>query len=621
MKKLKTFLMAFIAMFMMVGTAFAEDYFEVVGKEPKYDEKQFSDALEAVEEGGTIKLLKDVTFDTTNFKIEKNIILDLNSKTMEFTGKTSNSYSGLVIRGHNLTVKNGTIKSSATSDDALVPAIIFASNGANIKLEDVDLTMSGNGTAITLYTFNKEASKVTTLDIDKDSTVSGTGDQSKATITNYCQNAQIDVYGTVKHSRTYSAINNASDGKANINIHDGAYIESSKSGGILHMGEGKVTVEGTIKGYSSGVTIINGSLEVKDGAEITATGGIGESDKNADGKVEDNGAAVFVAPDPNKNVVLDVTGGTLTSTTKAAISAVKDNSKLTISITGGTFTGNDEVGALNVKDKTNFVKGGVYSSNIASKNYVSEEDKMVSLNHNNDTNYYIGEDTNKVVALAQSGDVIDVLQGDFKPTESLGENVTVKNSGTGEVIVNETTIEKDKSYTTPIVNTGATGDKTILEGITYETEEDVVLEGTLVTETDDIFAAMVKEAESKGYTKILKMLDISVKDNKTFTNPITITFNLGSEYNGKTVYIIHRLHDESYQKAEETVKDGKVSITVKELSPFIIALKEEKAEEVNPNPTPNNAQTSSINILGYGVVGVASLGGLVILAKKRKENN
>ncbi len=620
--KLNTFIFAIMAMFAMTMTVFAEDYFRVKGKEGSYD--TLKKALAAVDENGVIELIKSVTYNNASIVIsDKKFTLDLGGNVMNFEGDLNSGYSGIVVGNTDITIRNGEIKSSVTTESETFPTIIFAYNNSNVNLESAKLTMTGNGSAINLYTFKGLNGKVT-LNIDPYSTVIGSGEKTKATITNYCTDAVIDVYGTVKHSKTYSAINNGKDGIVDINIHEGALIESTSSTGLLLLGKGNTVIEGTVKGYSSGVAMVNGSLDVKEGAQVIATGTVSGHDSDADGSVLDNGASVFALPDKDVDVTVKVEGGVLTSQNNAAISAPGDNSKLNISVTDGTLTGNSEVGAVAVNGKTKFISGGVFSSNVMEKDYLTSNEDVVSLTHNNSTNYYVGENTFDVASLAQSGDVIDVLKGDYKPTETLRENVTVKNSGEGEVVVNDTPVTKDEPYTTPVVNTGSGDDKenTILEGVTYETEEDITILGKVITEKDDTYEEMIKLAVEKGYDKLYQMYEFYEKDGKSLTKPLIITFELGSKYNSKEVYIIHKLHDGTYQKVEEVVKNGKVSITVNELSPFIIALKEEeKVEEEKKDPTPNNAQTSSMNTALYGITGIASLTGLVIVAKKRKANN
>ena len=436
---------------------------------------------------------------------------------------------------------------------------------------------------------------------------------------------------------------------------------------------GKLTIEGngTIKVKDGDKTTNVPTVNVKSGAELVMNGGTIEGiavDHSAAlynaGKLTINdGTIKSVAVDENNgnkgawgltNVgTATITGGTFIQGN--AFSVLSNNKTMTISggvfspegtgirnslitnvkgaevdavtltITDGTFKAASgakiiSVGSDEGKKGTATITGGLFietgvDAAVAVKNYMGSE-SIVKLN---DT-MYVGTSTTKVAEDAKANDTIEVLQGDYTETE-MPAGITVKNSGGGIVTINGETVEAGSSI---ITKEKVEEEKinTIVEGVTYETEEDVVLEGTVITETNDVFAEMIKEAEAKGYTQILKMFEFKEKEGKTFAKPITITFEVGSEYNDKVVYIIHRLHDGSYQKAEEVVKDGKVSITVTELSPFIIALKEEEtAEEVKPNPTPNNAQTSSMNVLGYGIVGVASLGGLVILAKKRKENN
>lgn len=167
--------------------------------------------------------------------------------------------------------------------------------------------------------------------------------------------------------------------------------------------------------------------------------------------------------------------------------------------------------------------------------------------------------------------------------------------------------------TKPIMNLGAYG--TTLEN------------GTPVNmvrlETDDeIYKAMAKELESKGLKNILGCYELTAYG--TTTNNMKVSFNLGSNYNGKEVQILHKKKDNTYEIFKTSVADGKAEITVSEFSPFMIALSDSSATTPtteNVNKAPNNAQTSSIDIVLYSILALGSLVGItyILVSKKKKE--
>ena len=112
-------------------------------------------------------------------------------------------------------------------------------------------------------------------------------------------------------------------------------------------------------------------------------------------------------------------------------------------------------------------------------------------------------------------------------------------------------------------------------------------EGVTITVTEKQNATMENEIKNKGYTNILGSYELTLEGATELSNPIKVTFNLGTEYNGKTIYILHQKKDGSFEDFEEKVVDGKVTITVSELSPFVLAVKENNTQ----TETPQDEQT------------------------------
>ena len=81
------------------------------------------------------------------------------------------------------------------------------------------------------------------------------------------------------------------------------------------------------------------------------------------------------------------------------------------------------------------------------------------------------------------------------------------------------------------------------------------------------------EAIDKGYLNILGSYEVTVKENKEINNPINVTFKVGTDYNDKTICIVHQKKNGSYETFEKVAKNGKVTVTVNELSPFVLAVK------------------------------------------------
>lgn len=139
-----------------------------------------------------------------------------------------------------------------------------------------------------------------------------------------------------------------------------------------------------------------------------------------------------------------------------------------------------------------------------------------------------------------------------------------------------------------------------------------------VEKNDELYKELAKELEKKGLTNILGCYELTAYG--TIGSDTKVSFNLGTNYNGKEVQILHKKHDGSYEIFKTTVNEGKATITVNEFSPFIIALSNStEATTTQLNNAPNNAQTSSLDVIFYSILAIGSLTGIVsILVSKRK---
>lgn len=149
------------------------------------------------------------------------------------------------------------------------------------------------------------------------------------------------------------------------------------------------------------------------------------------------------------------------------------------------------------------------------------------------------------------------------------------------------------------------------------------------------------EIKNKGYSKILGSYELTLTGADKLKAPIDITFNVGTEHNGKAIYILHQKKNGTYENFEKTVANGKVTITVSELSPFVLGIKENTNKPTEPitptepttdkgekddTPTTNTISkekddtpktgTEIINIIGY-VLATTILSGVGIVALKK----
>ena len=156
----------------------------------------------------------------------------------------------------------------------------------------------------------------------------------------------------------------------------------------------------------------------------------------------------------------------------------------------------------------------------------------------------------------------------------------------------------------------------VYDGITISSNANVTLSTEKMESTSSHYTDMQKVLKEKGYNNVLNAFEIKLSSGNV-TNGLELTFDVGTEYNGKQVMILHQKQDGTYEEFEKTVENGKVKITVTELSPFMVALKD------NISTTPNRVldnepKTGVINYTVFAsVIAVISLGGLAILKFKK----
>lgn len=99
--------------------------------------------------------------------------------------------------------------------------------------------------------------------------------------------------------------------------------------------------------------------------------------------------------------------------------------------------------------------------------------------------------------------------------------------------------------------------------------------------------SLKNEAINRGYTNVIASYELTLEGATELSNPIDITFNIGSEYNNKNIYVLHQKNNGNYEEFEEVAKNGKITITVNELSPFVLAIKDETDDNSQVDNTDN----------------------------------
>lgn len=146
-----------------------------------------------------------------------------------------------------------------------------------------------------------------------------------------------------------------------------------------------------------------------------------------------------------------------------------------------------------------------------------------------------------------------------------------------------------------------------------------------IDKKDNTFIEMTTSIN--GIDKYINIMayDINII-NGTYEGEMLLTFELGEENNDKKVYIWHKKADGSLEDFDEIVKDGKVTIKVNELSPFLLAYGEKTTEVTEPKEvkegekdnTPKTGTETNILLYILGAVALIAGAGITTIKKYNK---
>lgn len=183
-----------------------------------------------------------------------------------------------------------------------------------------------------------------------------------------------------------------------------------------------------------------------------------------------------------------------------------------------------------------------------------------------------------------------------------------------------TSVDKENN-----VNLGITGN--ISDGAKITTKEIVKDSDTHLSMQSYINNHLSMEREEY---KFVFMRDIKI-ENGTFNGKLTMTFDIGEQYNGQKCVVLHKKNNGEYEQFNSTIENGKATIEVTELSPFAILIAETKQENdtstettkptetttTNKGEKDETPKTGTVDIIGY-VLGVTLLTGVGIVELKKR---
>ena len=111
----------------------------------------------------------------------------------------------------------------------------------------------------------------------------------------------------------------------------------------------------------------------------------------------------------------------------------------------------------------------------------------------------------------------------------------------------------------------------------------------------DVYKELNKRLEGK---KVLGAFE--VKLNGEYGGKLSVSFNVDSKYNGQKATVLHKKSNGTIETFEKVITDGKVTVEVDELSPFIIALSNVKEDSTPTLGVPSYVGLASLLVLCAG---------------------
>jgi len=386
------------------------------GAVAKFGNTEYMKVQEAIDaaktSGGMVRLLQDVT---------EYVTIDTGSVTLDLSGHTLSASddgaarAAIYVTGGTLTIEdtagNGEV---FTSQD--VPALRIA--GGSVTLDGG--TLRGDVGSETLVSIEGSSASLTV----KDGAIRSEAKNSDNTmgmvqISNGCT---LKLDGGELYSRFLHAIRNNGGGTVTMT---GGSVTVDRQGAYALDNYGTAEISGGTLTSPDGGTAVHAVAEAS-GARVTTklSGSV-----VCNGNIQVNGAINGT----NANIAnLEISSGTING-------SVNVESYSDVTLSGGTFTGG--VKGTSADNNTIRVMGGIYSQKPA------DVELAVALVIEADSQFYVGEDAEKRISSAQSGETLEVVHG--KEVTDVPAGVTVTNGTGDDITVNGEPVAPDGSITIP----------------------------------------------------------------------------------------------------------------------------------------------------------------------------
>lgn len=448
----------------------------------EYGFASLSAALTAADEGETIVLEKPYSIKTPNStqKLNKSVTVDLNGKKI-----STQSRFEATTAGTDITVKNGSIVYTGNGSNATYVGF-RVSGGASLTLDGVSVDWSSidSGRAAEVGVSNTSAAG--TLILKNGSVLKGgevgvflAGTKDADTENMTALHAEDSIIESVA-TASAGVMTNGSTYNTVIEL-----VNTDVSGTLAIYQPGKnsiLTIDGGTMRGNTGIEIRNGTLTVKGGAEIVATGEYKVSETPSSGGSTVSGAALAVTKYENDGTLtVNIEGGTFRAESENGVAFCERNPEAadgthspgnvpSVSITGGIFEGG--VSAVNVQK---FIEGGTFSEALPAEYLAAEcaqmsadgtftvgttdslvtEQKAVAMNAETGTAY---TSLQEAIGAAEAGETVKLLcnvTADAEIKVAQGQDIVLDLNGfTLRSTANKTLVNEGKLA---VVSTGAQG--------------------------------------------------------------------------------------------------------------------------------------------------------------------
>ncbi len=331
-----------------------------------------NEAIATAPDDANVKLLVDVTL-TDRITIKNSLTLDLNGHKITHAGDK------ILVNGEGANVVitsstgKGTIEQTATAGSMTA---IWAVQAQSVTIKNVTIDSGDWG----IYLGDTTASDLTVENIEIVNSsygilVFGTG--------------KVNISDSTIRGRETAVTGNGTYHGTDITLKNCTIIADKTA--VFHPQYGTLTIDGGVVTGASGIEMRSGSLIVRGGADIRATGEQYLAEPNGSGSTVLGAAIAISQHTTNKPINVTVEDAILTGD-KALVQvdtvANTEREPITLTITGGEFHGEVETGLASSQnipertDVTGFIKGGTFinapnANYYASDTYVYKEGENV----------------------------------------------------------------------------------------------------------------------------------------------------------------------------------------------------------------------------------------------------